>query len=359
MGHLIISRVAAALLGLTAALLLGTGALARPAAEEYPAYTLPGDRVFPEGVAYQASTGDFFAGSTTDGAILRGNVAQPAAELWLPGGTEGMTTTRGMKVDGKGRIFVASGPQRLMFVFDVRTKQLLAKLASDVQPSFINDVALTPNGDAYFTDSSSPMLYRVSDATGQWTIDKISLAGTAVVYQAGFNLGGIAASDDGKYLILAQGNTGQLYRFDIATRQATLIDIGSETMLGADGILLESTVLRVMRNADKLLVTLSLSDDYTRGTVTQVWTDPAFSFPTTMARAGAHILVTNSQFDKRNAGQPPSLPFQILSIPTPTAMPIGMPTTGAGDPFMPLLVAALAGILLLSGVALRGRRRAR
>jgi Cu-Zn family superoxide dismutase len=348
----------AVVLGVGSALLLISGALARPAAEEYPAYTLPGAAVFPEGVAYQASTGDYFTGSTTDGSILRGNIARPEAEVWLAGGTEGMTTTRGMKVDGKGRIFVASGPQRLMYVFDVASKRLLAKLNSDTQPSFINDVALTPNGDAYFTDSTSPMLYRVSDASGQWTLEKISLAGSAIVYTTGFNLGGIAASGDGRYLVLAQGNTGKLFRFDTATRQVAPIDLGSEDVGGADGILLDGFVLHVMRNAAKLLVSIELSNDYSSGTVTRVITDPAFSFPTTMARAGTHVLVVNSQFDRRNAGQPPVLPFQLLSIPVPGPVdqPVGMPRTGAGDS-LAVLLALAALLLLLSGGVLRYARR--
>jgi hypothetical protein len=37
-------------------------------------YVLPGEQVFPEGVAYQSDTGDFYVGSTTDGTVFRGNV---------------------------------------------------------------------------------------------------------------------------------------------------------------------------------------------------------------------------------------------------------------------------------------------
>ena len=37
-------------------------------------YMLPGEEVFPEGVAYQSDTGDFYVSSTTDGTIFRGNV---------------------------------------------------------------------------------------------------------------------------------------------------------------------------------------------------------------------------------------------------------------------------------------------
>jgi Cu-Zn family superoxide dismutase len=355
-----IRRVLAGLLGLAGALLLIAVAARPAAADDFSAYTLPGDAVYPEGVAYQAATGDYFTGSTTNGAILRGNINRPAAEVWIVGGTDGMTTTRGMKADSQGRLFVATGPQRRMYVFDTATKQTLAKLDSGVQPSFINDVALTPDGAAYFTDSSSPMLYKVAQTGGQWTLEKIDLAGSPIVYEAGFNLGGIAASADGKYLILAQGNNGKLFRYDLAARQAVQIDLGTEDVLGADGALLDGSTLYVMRNAQKLLVTLALSNDYTRGTVTRVATDPAFSFPTTMAFIPGHILVTNSQFDKRNAGQPPSLPFQLLSLPIPGAAPapgpVGMPATGAPAPDAALPLVLLGTLLLASGILLRRKR---
>ena len=35
-------------------------------------YVLPGEQVFPEGVAYQSETGDFYVGSTTDGTVFAG-----------------------------------------------------------------------------------------------------------------------------------------------------------------------------------------------------------------------------------------------------------------------------------------------
>src|SRR5689334_17339742 len=53
-------RVLAGLLGLASALLLLAVAARPAAADDFSAYTLPGDAVYPEGVAYQAATGDYF-----------------------------------------------------------------------------------------------------------------------------------------------------------------------------------------------------------------------------------------------------------------------------------------------------------
>jgi hypothetical protein len=56
-----IRRVLAGLLGLAGALLLIAVAARPAAADDFSAYTLPGDAVYPEGVAYQAATGELAA----------------------------------------------------------------------------------------------------------------------------------------------------------------------------------------------------------------------------------------------------------------------------------------------------------
>src|SRR5687767_5927348 len=148
-------------------LVAATGAYATQAQQsQISSYVLPGDRVFPEGIAYQQATGDFYVGSTTDGSILRGNIARPEAEVWLPGATEGLTGTRGMKVDSAGRLFVSAGPQGMMYVFNTTDKRLLTKLSTNLQGSFINDVSIAPDGAAYFTDSRLPNVYKVSANAG-------------------------------------------------------------------------------------------------------------------------------------------------------------------------------------------------
>ena len=68
-------------------------------------FALPGERIFPEGVAYQEATNDFFVGSLVDGTISRGNVDTCEADLFIPGG-EGQSAVS-MKVDDKGPLYAA------------------------------------------------------------------------------------------------------------------------------------------------------------------------------------------------------------------------------------------------------------
>jgi Cu-Zn family superoxide dismutase len=98
----------------------GAGATPRPAG-----YVLPGDAVFPEGIAFEPDTGNFYVGSTTDGTVFRGHVSQPSASPFLAPGADGRTTAIGMKVDDRGRLYVAGGGTGLAFVYDAATGVLI------------------------------------------------------------------------------------------------------------------------------------------------------------------------------------------------------------------------------------------
>ncbi|HEX2916294.1 MAG TPA: SMP-30/gluconolactonase/LRE family protein [Chloroflexia bacterium] len=282
-------------------------------------YILPGSQVFPEGVAYQQGTDYFYVSSNADGTIFRGNLKQAETQVFLPGGTDGRTTATGMKVDKEGRLYVSGASSGLVFVYDTRTGNLLFKASDGQTATFVNDVALTKAGDAYFTDSVSPFIYRVSsNGHNSFTFEKwLDLTGSPVVYQPGFNLNGIDATPDGKYLITVQSNTGKLFRINLHTRQVTEIDLGGATVTNGDGILLKGHTLYVMRNANALLVKIKLSGDYSSGKIISSTTDPSFAYPTTIAEAKGRLLVVNSQFNKRGPNLTPQLPFTVSSIKKP------------------------------------------
>lgn len=282
-------------------------------------YILPGAAVFPEGIAYQKSTGNFFVSSTTDGAIFRGNVREEMTQVFLPGGADGRTTATGMKVDRRGRLFISGGSSGRVFVYDAGSGALLGAFSDGQTNTFVNDVAVTRDGTAYFTDSLSPFLYRVSTGqNGQLTFETwLDFTGTVVQYQPGFNLNGIAATPDGQYLIVVQSNTGKLFRITIPTKEVVEIDLGGATLTNGDGILLRGRTLYVVRNQQALIVKVRLSGDLTHGSVVSSTTDPSLAFPTTIALARGRLLVVNSQFDKRGPGLTPVLPFTVSSIRVP------------------------------------------
>ncbi len=276
-------------------------------------YILPGDEVYPEGISYQRSTGYFYVSSTTDGTIFRGHVLDPVAEVFLPGGEDGRTTAVGLDVDRAGRLFVAGGSSGFVFVYDTQRGSLLAAL--EAGGGFFNDVATTRSGDAYFTNSLIPVLYRVSqDASGAYVVEEwLDLEGTAIEYVEGFNLNGIVVTPDDRYLIVVQSITGKLFRIEIATGDVVEIDLGSTTLTAGDGLALWGRTLYVVRNSFGEIAVVRLSSQVTSGVQVATITDPSFRFPTTADIVLRRLLVVNAQFDARETGDP-ELPFTVSSV---------------------------------------------
>jgi Cu-Zn family superoxide dismutase len=271
-------------------------------------YVLPGDAVFPEGIAYQPLTGRFFVSATGDGTIFRGHLFDPTAEVFLPGGADGRTTAIGVHVDLRGRLYVAGGATGRIWVYSTRTKQLLGAFDTGAG-GFLNDVIVTLDGTAYVTDSLRPVLWRIPadlSRVEHW----LDLPG----YQPGFNANGIDASLTGRWLVVAQSNTGTLWRIDVPSKQVTAIDLGGE-QVAADGIELVGRTLFAVARPDLIKVRMSL--DLRRGDVVSRTTDPTLRFPTTLAVTPGRLLVVNSQFDRRGPGLTPELPFTVSSVPVP------------------------------------------
>ena len=128
---------------------------------------------------------------------------------------------------------------------------------SEGTPGFLNDVTVNPNsGDAYITDSFVPILWRVPAGRGNPPAlhlessirGSISPALPIQYVPNEFNLNGIVATPDGRYLLTVQSNTGNLYRIDTQTKQVTLVDLGDETLTNGDGLVLTGHTLYVIRN---------------------------------------------------------------------------------------------------------------
>lgn len=280
-------------------------------------YTLPSDAAFPEGIAYNAATGDFFVGSTRNGAVYRGNAqnGNSQLEVFLAAGTDDRTAVTGMKVDEQGRLFIAGRNTGRVFVYDTASGELIRRLETFPSGStLINDVTVTADA-AYFTDSFRPVIFRVPltpDSVGEieaW----LEIEGTSIGYRNGFNLNGIAATEDRRYLLTVQFNTGQLFRIDTGTRKVTRVDLGGRTLTTGDGLVLDGRTLYVVRENPAEIVPVTLSDDLAKGEVAVAFTDPSLDLPTTAAKVGDRLLVVNSQLD----GSPPEPPFTISSVPIP------------------------------------------
>ncbi|MEL7207975.1 MAG: SMP-30/gluconolactonase/LRE family protein, partial [Actinomycetota bacterium] len=182
-------------------------------------YDLPGDDVFPEGVAYDRATDRFFVSSTTDGTVFEVDRATEEATVFSEAGADGRETAVGLATDpDRRRLWVAGGTGQTAYVYDLDTGELIADYAAEsVDGSLINDVVVAPDGTAYLTDSGPrPTLFRIADGgDGPGELEAwLDLDETPIPTDAGINLNGIVATDDDRYVLAVHLSEGQLYRID-------------------------------------------------------------------------------------------------------------------------------------------------
>ncbi|GAB7191568.1 hypothetical protein NUM3379_22760 [Kineococcus sp. NUM-3379] len=311
-------RSALAVPATVAALLLAlpTAATAAPADRGYT-ITTPG--VFPEGIA--ADRTHVYVTSKADGTVYRGELGAEQLQPFLPGGRDGRTTATGVESTGD-RLLVAGAETGRLFLHDTRTGALVATytVPDTGQAAFLNDIAVTRDGDAYITDSQRPVVYRIPAAeltgapTGAPRTLQAAIALPADSQSPGFSMNGIVATPDGKALLLINMTSGALYRVDLGTgtTEQVALDVA---LVNGDGLELRGNTLYVARNADNLISTVRLSGDFRSGTVTDEATYEGADFPTTLALSRGRLLVVNSQFDTFFGGAPQTSPvFTISSV---------------------------------------------
>ena len=273
-----------------------------------------------EGIGYDARAERFYVSETTGGEIHRGSVRSSRTTEWLAGeGTDGRWTARGVSVDAKGRVYVAGGPNGIehpgapdLWVYD-RSGRLLAALRTGVPNAFLNDLVIGPDGAAYVTNSNAPQVFRVAERHGRWAITTWADATATIPTTTGFNLGGIVVSPDRRSLLVAQGNVGLLWRFELRTGRVTPVATGGADLVNADGLVLDGNKMWVVRNFFRVLTTLRVSHDGRAASLLSATpTDPDRVF-TTAKLVHGRLLLVDSKFDEQVA-QPP---YQVVALPAP------------------------------------------
>lgn len=266
----------------------------------------------PEGIAVgKGST--FYTGSLADGAVYRGDLRTGVVSE-LAAGQPGMASV-GMSFDERsGALFVAGGSTGLARVFDGATGALLASYQLAEPPNFINDVIVTREA-AYFTNSNQALYYRLplgpaGELPAAAAVETIALGGDWQA-TAGFNANGIEASPDGKTLIIVHSAGGLLYRVNATTGEAKAVDLGGRSMSMGDGLLLDGSLLYVVRNRINQVVTVELAEGWGSGTVVGTHTQANFDVPTTLAAFGERMYAVNARF---GALSPDSIPYQVLLV---------------------------------------------
>jgi len=270
------------------------------------------DNWLPEGIAIGALPFAFF-GSRADGSIYRANlITGEGRKLPVPGPG---TPSVGLKIDNRGRLFVAGGNAGNGRVVSALTGEILASYQFTTATSFVNDVVLTPKA-AYFTDSRQPALYVVrigDDGRLAAAHETLTLSGEIVINPAVNNANGIARTPDRQALVIVQSNTGLLFRVDPATGVTTTVDLGGELMTNGDGLLQEGRTLYVVQNRLNTVAVLDFAADGSWARVRARVTDPNFNVPTTVASFGNRLYLPNAKF----GAVPPATTFEAVGIRKP------------------------------------------
>jgi sugar lactone lactonase YvrE len=301
-------------------------------------YTLDGNHGNPEGVAFDKRSGNFFVSSAGDGSIWRGKLGDTATPVpvFIPGGTGNAAT--GMKVF-KGRLYVSGAGTGTIKVYDVRSGTLLATFdtkGGSSDPTFINDLVVTRQGDVFATDSFRPAIYHLSAAeiaAGTpapkpinpadviTTTPEIPFDGTAGT----FNLNGIVdlgGSHKKHRIVVVDTHTGRLFQVQVrkgdnASRKITELVVKGGPFPGGDGMLIDRGRLIVVQGSNASVPNgsngvvnfIKLRHHGLRGRLEQQRTDATLRGPSTIARAFNQYLVVNADFTQNRT------PFTVSALP--------------------------------------------
>jgi streptogramin lyase len=257
----------------------------------------------PEGIAISGTTA--YLGSRVDGSIYAADLRTGRGKVLAKGPG---TSSLGMKVDDKRRLWVAGGAGGDARVYDTRTGALLAKFQFATTDTFVNDVVLTDTS-AWFTDSRKAVLYQVP--LNLKPHRTLQLTGDLVVTPGATNLNGIVTGPDGG-LIAVQSNTGLLFRIDPRTGKSISINLSGQTVAYGDGLLREGRQLYVVQNRLNKVVRYTLNRD--GATLAAERTDARFDVPSTVAAFGKRLYLPNARF---TTPPTPETTYNVVAVERP------------------------------------------
>ncbi|WP_324672742.1 hypothetical protein [Hymenobacter sp. GOD-10R] len=290
------------------------GTLPNPFTPDKVTVAQPG--VFPEGVQYDELNQHFLVSSRRLGRI---GAVEDDGTYTVFGDDSRLISTIGLNIDPvRHRLLAAvsdngsnatrTSPATLnklaaLAIFNSNNGNLvsyvnLSALRPD-QRHFANDIAVDIEGNAYVTDSFSPIIYKV-DTQGNASI---FLEDAQLGAATGFGLNGIVYHPDG-YLIAAKTTEGVLFKIPINAPKNFTRVTSNQSVVGADGLLLlNAKTLLLVSGSQSTVLRLSSNDSWATANATGSFATGATS-PTTITRrsiSDAYVLYpyqsTATQFD--------------------------------------------------------------
>ena len=181
-----------------------------------------------------------------------------------------------------------------VIAYDLETgkRKFIADLGSlnKTAANFANDLDFDKKGNAYVTNSASPIIYKITP-TGNVTIFAVSDSWK----KEGFSLNGIVCHPSG-YLLTIQSNTGDLYKVSL-TNPKEITKVKSDLFLGGDGLILNGkNELVVICNGGEIYKVKS-NDNFATASVESKVTSE-INFPTTGVFANGKYYVLDAKLNE-------------------------------------------------------------
>jgi len=288
--------------------------------------------LYPEGVQFDTQNNCFVVGSETLGTI--GQVRDDGSYTAFINDVS-LVSSIGINVDGqRDRLLVAVsdpgyntartktstlGKLARVVVFNsntgVRTKVIsLDTLFRPGKPHFANDIALDASGNAYVTDSYSPIIYQINSQNTPSPFKQDTLFAPSAAGTIGLN--GITYSAKG-YLLAVKSDTGTLLKIPISNGAGgTVSKVTTDLDLtGGDGIKLQddSTLLVVLNKQNKV-VQLRTKNAWASSRLVGTFTTPDV-YPTSLAQRTIYEpYVLYSHLNALQGNQAPVTEFIIQKV---------------------------------------------
>lgn len=265
------------------------------------------DRLYPEGIAFSPQLGRFLVSSITQGKV---GTVKPDGTYEDLVSHPNLISGIGIKVrnealyvcNGDMGVSVKSSPATAMktaelLVFNWENRALERRVDLDDllpgQPHFANDVTLDGQGNAYVTDSFSPVIYKVTP-TGQASV----LVNDNRFTGPQINLNGIVYHPDG-YLLAVKTNDSKLFKINLGAGNA-ISEVTGFTLAGGDGMTLLGNDLYVVNGQGSLVTQLRSTDGWQ--TASLIKTDGfGYSQATTNVEVGGRIYTLNARIGEVSA----------------------------------------------------------
>ena len=259
-------------------------------------FTIPDPDLVPEGIAYDPVDDAYYVGSIAKRKIVRVSRDRTVRDFTSEG-QDGLFQVLGLRIVPERRLLYAMSEAEHgrdagksgLFVYDLATGALVKKLLMEDQPPkhLFNDVAVTPGGEAFLTDSEAGAVWRVRALENAF--EPLVKPG-ALAYP-----NGIALSPDGKTLYVADALHG-LSRVDMADGTVRpLAHAKNVVTFGIDGLYADKEGLVAVQNGLPVIraarLTLSPAGDAVVSVRVLETRHPSFAIPTTGALANGFLAL--------------------------------------------------------------------